>query len=224
MNIADNIMGIDSYQADLVRSIGVCNEHHQHLCPRQVLGIRIGMAGATQLGLTTPRKDKRLMVIIESDGCFADGISAVTGCTVGHRTLRVEDFGKVAATFVDVHDERAYRVAPRLDVRERAWAYALEETRRYFAQLQAYQIMPVAELLSIEQVQIAIPIKSLISRPGVRVNCAGCGEEVINEREVYRDGSAFCQACAGQTYYLHMYPKHELKALPKAWIASHCET
>jgi formylmethanofuran dehydrogenase subunit E len=200
-------MDINSYQAELVRSISVCSAHHQHLCPRQVLGIRIGLAGAAQLGLETPRKDKRLLVIVESDGCFADGISAASGCTVGHRTLRVEDYGKVAATFVDVQDEQAYRVTPHLDVRQKAWNYAPGETRRYFAQLGAYQIMPDDELLSIEQVQLAIPVKTLISRPGVRVNCVACGEEVINEREVYRDGAAFCRTCAGQSYYLHQYPQ-----------------
>ena len=89
---------------------------HRHVCPRQVLGVRIGLAGAAGLGLEAPRKDKRLLVIVESDGCFVDGVSATTGCTVGHRTLRVEDYGKVAATFVDVSSERALRVAPRGDV------------------------------------------------------------------------------------------------------------
>jgi formylmethanofuran dehydrogenase subunit E len=42
-----------------------------------------------------------LLTILETDGCAADGVSAATGCWVGRRTLRVEDFGKVAATFVD---------------------------------------------------------------------------------------------------------------------------
>lgn len=206
----------DLNQAEIECAINASAENHQHLCPRQVLGVRIGLAGAAQLGLETPRKDKRLMVIVESDGCFVDGISAASGCTVGHRTLRVEDFGKVAATFVDVLDEQAYRVAPRLDVRQSAWAYAPGETRRYFAQMQAYQIMPDDELLSIEQVQLAIPIKTLISRPGVRVNCAACGEEVINEREVYRDGAAFCRTCAGQSYYLHQYP--QLPVFQKSFV------
>jgi len=197
----------DFYQTEIERAIKASTAHHQHLCPRQVLGVRIGLAGAAQLGLETARKDKRLMVIVESDGCFADGISAASGCTVGHRTLRVEDFGKVAATFVDVQSEQAYRVAPRLDVRQRAWAYAPGETRRYFAQLRAYQIMPADELLSIHEVQLTLPVKTLISRPGLRVKCAACGEEIINEREVYLDNDALCRACAGQTYYVHEYPR-----------------
>src|SRR5512141_2080362 len=84
---------------------------HSHLCPRQVLGARIGLAGAQALDLQTPQRNKRLLVILETDGCFADGIEAATGCSVGHRTMRVEDYGKIAATFVDIKQGRAVRVA-----------------------------------------------------------------------------------------------------------------
>lgn len=175
--------------------------HHNHLCPRQVLGARIGLAGARALDLQTPLRNKRLLVILETDGCFADGVEAATGCSVGHRTLHVEDYGKIAATFVDIKLGRAVRVAPLLDVRERAAAYAPGEIRHYFAQLIAYQVMPDAELLSIQEVSLNMPVEALVSRPGVRVNCALCGEEVINGREVQQAGMTLCQACARGAYY-----------------------
>lgn len=184
-----------------------CSAHHRNLCPRQVLGVRIGLAGAAGLELQIPRQDKRLLVIVETDGCFVDGLSVVTGCTVGHRTLRVEDYGKVAATFVDVITEEALRIAPRHDVRQRAWAYAPQEQRRYFAQLQAYQVMPDDELLVIEAVRLAAPVIELVGRPGVRVNCTLCGEEIINQREITINGSPFCRACTGRPYYLSEYPQ-----------------
>lgn len=174
---------------------------HSHLCPRQVLGGRIGLAGVQALGLDAPRRDKRLLVILETDGCFADGVEAATGCTVGHRTLRVEDYGKIAATFVDVSLGKAIRVSPHLDIRQRANQYAPEEKRRYFAQLTAYQLMPDDQLLSIQDVYLNTPIESLISRPGVRVNCELCGEEIINQREAMRDGMTLCKACIGTAYY-----------------------
>jgi len=174
---------------------------HSHLCPRQVLGVRIGLAGATAVGLEAPRSDKRLRIILETDGCFADGVEVATGCTVGHRTLRVADLGKVAATFVDVSTGLAVRVAPRLDIRERAHVYVPDEPRHYFAQLAAYQIMPESELLALQQVELVPSIKALVSRPGVRTTCDRCGEEIINEREVICDGSTLCRSCSGGGYY-----------------------
>lgn len=174
---------------------------HSHLCPRQVLGVRIGLAGAEALDLATHRKDKRLLVIVESDGCFADGIEVATGATMGHRTLRLEDVGRIGATFVDVKANRAVRVAPQTDVRERVWAYAPEEKRRYFAMLNGYQRMPIDELITIEAVQLVRPISEIVSRPGYRVDCSRCGEEIINEREIELDGNVLCQICAGLGYY-----------------------
>ena len=174
---------------------------HSHLCPRQVLGIRLALAAADALSLTVPRSDKRLLTILETDGCFADGVEVASGCTVGHRTLRVEDYGKIAAVFVDVKAERAVRVAPRLDVRERAYRYASEDRRHYFAQLSAYQIMPDDQLLTVEEVVLVRPVAEIVSRPGVRVNCAICGEEIINEREMFVDGRPLCLHCANGGYY-----------------------
>lgn len=188
-------------KTDLAELLAQTAARHSHLCPRQVLGVRIGLAGAAALGLTVPRRDKRLLVIVETDGCFVDGVEVATGCAVGHRTLRVEDYGKVAATFVDAATEEAVRVAPRPDVRQRAAAYAPDEPRRYFQQLRGYQAMPDEDLLTIEPVQLLRPVGQLVSRPGMRVNCAGCGEEIMNEREVVVDGLPYCRACAHGGYY-----------------------
>jgi formylmethanofuran dehydrogenase subunit E len=176
-------------------------DRHRHLCPRQVLGVRIGLAGAQALGLETPSRNKRLLVILETDGCFADGIEAATGCSVGHRTLRVEDYGKIAATFVDVKLGQAVRVTPVQDVRERASAYDPGKKRKFCTQLAAYQVMSDADLLSIQEVCLSTSVEVLVGRPGLRVNCAQCGEEIINGREVTQQGKTLCQACALGAYY-----------------------
>ena len=173
---------------------------HKHLCPRQILGVRLGLLGLQMLRFKEPPPKKRLMVIVESDGCFADGIIAATDCTVGHRTLRIEDYGKTAATFVDVTGGQAVRVSPTLDIRERAYAYAPDEPRHYFAQMSAYKTMPDKEMFSVENVVLNTPIKEIISRPGVRTNCDICGEEINNEREIYQDGLKLCHTCAGGGY------------------------
>jgi formylmethanofuran dehydrogenase subunit E len=177
------------------------SRHHSHLCPRQILGVRLGLAGMKAIGFDSPPPKKRLMVIVESDGCFADGVIAATDCTVGHRTLRVEDYGKTAATFVDTVTGRAVRVAPALDIRQKAYACAADEPRHYFAQMQAYQIMPDAEMFTVAEVTLKTPIEAIISRAGIRVNCDVCGEEIINEREIHHEGLRLCRACAGNSYY-----------------------
>jgi formylmethanofuran dehydrogenase subunit E len=175
---------------------------HDHLCPRQVLGARIGLAGLAALGLEAPITKSTALIIIETDGCFADGIEVSTGATVGHRTLRVNDFGKIAATFADVKTGRAIRVSPALDARQRVALYAPHEPRRYFAQLQGYQVMPDAELLRCQEVALNPGLEELISEPTVRASCEYCGEEIFNEREIVLDGFTLCRTCAHQGYYL----------------------
>ena len=174
---------------------------HDHLCPRQILGVRIGMYAAKILQLDLPQKDKRLLTFVETDGCFVDGVSAATGCTVGHRTLRLMDFGKTAATFVDTKNENAIRIFPREQARELAYQYTSAPKSRWHAQLEAYQLIPDHELMAIQHVSLTVSLGEILSRPGVRVNCDLCKEEIINEREVYTNGQVLCRSCAGQTYY-----------------------
>ncbi len=174
---------------------------HKHLCPRQVLGVRTGMQIAALLGLDLPQADKRLFAFVETDGCFADGVSVATGCWLGRRTMRLMDYGKTAVTFVDTRTDEAFRVWPHPESRSRAGEYALDEQSRWHTMLEAYQVMPAEELLCWRQVELTVPMKQIISRPGVRVNCDVCGEEIINERELMRDGMTLCRACVGEAYY-----------------------
>ena len=174
---------------------------HAHLCPRQILGARMGLAGLGALGFDLPPAGKRLLIIIETDGCFLDGLSAATDCTPGHRTLRIEDHGKTAAVFVDTASARAMRVTPLLNIRARACIHAPAEPRRYFAQMHAYRVMPVEEMFTFTHVRLHTSIEAILSRPGVRVCCASCGEEIMNERTVCRDGAEICLACAKGSYY-----------------------
>ncbi len=187
---------------DMSEALERSAQRHSRLCPRQVLGVRLAMAAAAALGLEVPRSDKRLLVISETDGCFVDGLEAVTGCSVGHRTMRIEDYGKVAATFIDTVSGRALRLAPRTDVRRMALSYAPGEPRHYQAQLQAYRVMPDGELLTVQEVRLAVSAETLTSRANVRVCCDACGEEITNEREVIRDGRTLCRACASEPYYV----------------------
>lgn len=174
---------------------------HNHLCPRQVLGVRMGIYAAELLSVPYPQSDKRLFTFVETDGCFADGVAAATGCTLGHRTLRLMDYGKSAATFVDTNTNHAIRLRPCLDVRQQASLYITNARSRWHTQLEAYQMMPVEHLFDIQTVTLTLDMAAIISCAGVRVDCAVCGEEIINEREVVRDGLTLCLACVGHGYY-----------------------
>ena len=175
---------------------------HSHLCPRQVLGVRMGLLAGRVLGLQVPNANRHLLTVAETDGCAADGLAVATGCTVGNRRLRVLDYGKVAATFVDMQgDDNAIRITPRNGVRTAALRLNPEAGSSWQAQLTAYQVMPDQDLLIVQPVELSISFEKLLSKPGYRVNCETCGEEIINEREVTHEGTVLCRACAGQSYY-----------------------
>lgn len=179
---------------------------HNHLCPRQVLGVRMGLWAAELLDLELPQTDKRLLTLVETDGCFADGVSVATNCWVGRRTLRVEDYGKVAATFVDSQTGAAWRVTPKLTARDLAASYAPDAASRWHAMLLGYQRIPVGDLLAAQRVTLATPVEAIISRPACRVICSRCGEEIMNEREVEQNGTLLCRSCAGSAYYRALLP------------------
>jgi formylmethanofuran dehydrogenase subunit E len=172
------------------------------------LGIRLGLYGLLALDLIDetyqPRylnHRKHLLTIVETDGCGADGVAVVTGCYVGRRTLRVVDYGKMAATLVNTKTSTAVRVVPRPNVRRLALQYAPNARSRWHAYLQAYQVMPDQLLLSARSVTLIQTIAEIMSKPSARINCEACGEEIMNEREVEQDGRLLCLSCAGVTYY-----------------------
>ncbi len=178
-----------------------CAAYHHHLCPRQVLGVRMGLLAGRALGLDLPQTHKRLLAICETDGCMVDGVAVATGCWVGRRTLRVEDYGKVAATFVDTQAGRAVRIFPRDGCRQRAQSYAPEAEDQWRAQLLGYRRMPDPLLFSVQTVALNVPVADIISQPGRRAVCSKCGEEIINGREVVIAGVPLCCSCAGSGYY-----------------------
>ena len=174
---------------------------HPRLCPRQVLGVRIGLCAGTLLSIDLPRADKRLLVVTETDGCFADGLSSATGCWLGRRTLRLVDFGKVAATVLDKATWRAVRVWPRPQVRQQAERYAPHAADRWHAQLAAYQVMPNHELLCWKWVELEESFAAGIGSRGTWTVCQACGEEILYQREVRRNAVLLCRGCAGKQYW-----------------------
>lgn len=205
--------------ADLERCLEQVARLHPRLCPRQVLGVRMGLYAAELLRLELPQTGKRLVTFVETDGCFADGISVATGCWLGRRTLRLVDLGKVAATFVDSLTRRAVRVRPHARARQVAVRSVPNARDRWHAYLEAYRRMPVEELLRSEAVTLKVSLAGIVGRPDARTMCEDCGEEVLNGREVVRVGRTLCLRCAGEVSYYRVSTADVANQRMDAWEA-----
>lgn len=174
---------------------------HKHLCPRQVLGVRLGIYAAHFFPGAFPQTSKRMLAIVEMDGCFADGVFTATGCSLGHRTLRLADEGKIAATFIDTSTGRAFRLFALPDLRARALAAIPLAASRWHAYLEAYTQFPLEEIFGSREVSLNFDLKALIGQPGARAACSNCGEEILNQRQLLREGRVLCLSCAGRSYW-----------------------
>ena len=176
---------------------------HGHLCAGQVLGVRMSMLGLREIGVIDPKgKDrKNIIVFVEMDRCAADAVQSVTGCSLGRRTMRFFDYGKMAATFMNLNTGNAVRVIAREDSRQKAKDHFPDIENKYTAQLEAYKSMPDEDLFNVMAVSVTIPPQDMPGRPLRRVPCDVCGEHVQDMREVYQDGRILCVPCAGVGYY-----------------------
>lgn len=182
-------------------------QNHGHMCPGQVLGVRMAMLGLKQLGIDDPEKhQKRLMTFVEIDRCATDAVGLVTGCRLGKRSLKYLDYGKVAATFLDLETSRAVRVVARDDSRAKAKAMFQDASggrasSPYKQQLEAYKVMDDADLFTVERVRVRLKPEDLPGRPHSRVVCEQCGEGINDRRERLVEGRVLCRNCAGESYY-----------------------
>lgn len=168
---------------------------HGDICPGIVMGTRIAMAGMRELEMNVFEKNRDLIVYVEIDRCMTDAIQAVTGLTMGHRTLKFRDYGKFAATFVDLSTNKAIRIS------------ALESSRGDPSEVDMDEIVeklsniPEEELMRIEAVQVDIPEEDIPGFPKYKTFCEECGERILDRREIIVDDKTFCKACAEGQYY-----------------------
>jgi formylmethanofuran dehydrogenase subunit E len=176
---------------------------HGHLCAGQVLGVRMAMLGLAKLAIDDPRgKDrKRLVTFVEIDRCATDAVGVVTGCRLGKRALKFRDWGKMAATFVDVNSGKAIRVAAKESSKALARQMHPEIENKNQQQMLAYREMHDEDLFSTEWVKVELPPEDFPGYKGERVVCASCGEGINFRREVIRASETLCRACAGERYY-----------------------
>ena len=175
----------------LEEDLKAARDFHGHLCHGQVLGVRMARIGCVALGIDEPRVYKNLITYVETDRCAADAVCVVTGCTLGHRRLKWIDYGKMAATFVDLGTGRAVRVA----LRSAAPHGGRREDASTF-----WQSWRDEDIFDISDVTVEIPSEDMPGPPSRKAICARCGELVRDGREV-RGMDVLCRACAGQPYY-----------------------
>jgi formylmethanofuran dehydrogenase subunit E len=179
---------------------------HGHLCAGQVLGVRLAMLGLEKLGIEDPRGNKkedrkRLVTFVEIDRCATDAIAVVTGCRLGKRALKFRDWGKMAATFVDVNSGKAVRIAAKESSKALARSMHPEIENKNRQQMLAYREMAEDDLFTKQWVKVELPAEEFPGYKGERIVCAECGEGINFRREIVRDGRVLCHACAGERYY-----------------------
>jgi formylmethanofuran dehydrogenase subunit E len=176
---------------------------HGHLCAGQVLGVRMAMLGLQKLGIEDPQgaDRKRLVTFVEIDRCATDAVAVVTGCRLGKRALKFRDWGKMAATFVDVNSGRAIRIAAKESSKALARETHPELNTKNQQQMLAYREIAEDDLFTTQWVKVELPPEEFPGYRSERIVCDVCDEGINFRREVNRDGKVLCRSCAGESYY-----------------------
>ncbi len=171
---------------------------HGHICAGQVLGVRMALLGLKLLGITDPRGQdrKRIVTYVEIDRCATDAIGMVTGCRLGKRTLKFRDWGKMAATFVDLASDRAVRVIALETSRELAAQQFPHLESKKAQQMAAYRQLADDQLFRSQWVDVSVDASELPGYKADRVLCAQCGEGINFGRFEELDGRILCLSCA----------------------------
>jgi formylmethanofuran dehydrogenase subunit E len=177
---------------------------HGHLCPGQVVGVRMAMLGCRLIGLEDPGEHsqiKKLLVYVEMDRCTADAIAHVTSVKLGRRSLKFADYGIMAATFLNVETGSAFRVLSTEEARDLVALYAPGFMSKAGQQLEAYQRMPDSVLFRVQRVRVPIKDWDLPGPTRYKATCSRCGQVVRDRREVLVNGEVLCQPCAHGAYF-----------------------
>jgi formylmethanofuran dehydrogenase subunit E len=197
-------MSMAQYPCDLEGLLAECGRLHGHICPGQLLGVRMATLGCGLIGIADPlgADRKRLLVWVEIDRCFADAISAVTGTRLGRRSLKYLDYGKVAATFLNLSEDLSYRIVAKDESRALADAWFPEVDDKKERQMRAYREAGDEELFKIQRVGIDLDELDLPGGTRRRIICEQCLEGINDGREVLDAlNRRICRACAFKAYY-----------------------
>jgi len=177
---------------------------HGHLCPGQVIGVRMAMTGCRLIGLDKPRdlpQIKKLIIYVEIDRCATDAISFVTGVKLGRRSLKFVNNGIMAATFVNLETQKTFRIVSTEESRNLVKLYAPDITDKRQQQLEAYKKMNEDDLFTIEEVFVDVPACDMPGPTKFKAVCEKCKIVVRDKREVMKNDKILCRSCALGAFY-----------------------
>lgn len=171
---------------------------HGHMCAGQILGVRMAVLGLQTLGISDPLGSdrKRLITFVEIDRCATDAIGMVTGCRLGSRSLKFRDWGKMAATFVDMPTGQGVRIVALENSRDLARQLHAEVESVRKQQMLAYRELVDDQLFRVERVRVEIDPADLPGYKSERVLCERCGEGINFGRYEEVGGMRICPTCA----------------------------
>jgi formylmethanofuran dehydrogenase subunit E len=182
--------------ADLDILLQKAKEFHGEICAGIVLGTRMTIIGMRELGMNPLENNRNLIVYVEIDRCVADAIQVITGCSLGHRTLKYRPYGKFAATYVDLKTGTAVRVTVLEKKRtEKTGQEAMKEAAKILLEA------PESDLFRIRRVNLTIPDGDMPGMPKYRARCSKCNEMIVDNKEVTHEGTVLCGNCASVPYY-----------------------
>jgi len=183
-----------------------CAAEHGHLCPGQVVGVRMAILGCRLIGMDQPKRldqIKKLLVYVEMDRCTADAVAHVTGVKLGRRSLKFVDYGIMAATFMNLDTGDSYRVLSTEEARDLARVYAPEFATTSERQISAYKRMPESVLFRVQEVRVKIDEFDLPGPTRRKVACSRCGQLIRDAREIFLQGKPVCKPCTDRSYFTH---------------------
>ena len=141
-----------------------------------------------------------MIVYVENDRCIADAIQILTGTRLGRRSMKLVNYGKMAATFINTETGNAYRIWVSGKINEMIGKMNLdpkEKERQFEIVLRSHS----EDVVSAQRVTIHIPPEELPGKPKRTVMCVKCREKVMDNKDIMAKGGPICLACAKGPYY-----------------------
>lgn len=191
------------------RLVAASARTHGHLCPGQVIGVRMAILGLGLLGYSCPLpypEIKNLVGVVEIERCLSDAVASASGLRFGRGSLKLVNLGLLAATFWDLANRRGVRLLSLEQARRLAPAYAPQIQGEHAQQTEAYKIMPSQELFRAQWVALTLPTQEMPGPRPPKVPCDRCGVPV-RSGQVRRYGEEnLCAVCAGEAYFNPLEP------------------